>query len=225
MSNQETKGKNLLYETRIEVLEMLEKRGFNVDTYKSFTKEEIFTQFEQNSKFLITEEIGPLDIYLSKENGESVFVKYRLESKFKKSKSLDLQIENIFNGKLKTNDTLIIIFVSRVLSNNKDSNVCQYCENIFKKKKYFVQIFGLENFLFNPTKNAIVPKHTKISQQEEAELLDRYNINNKKSLPIICREYPIAKYIGLKPGEICKIKALSLSSMYTIKYRLCVNNC
>ena len=225
MSSQINKGKNLLYDTRGEVLEMIESRGFNVDNYKNFTREEIFIQFDQNSKFLITSEVGPLDILVENDQNKKLFVKYRLEQKFKKSKSLDQQIENIYNDTLKADDTLIIIFISRILSNNKDSNVFQYCENIYNKKQFYVQIFGLENFLFNPTKNAIVPKHIIISDEEEAELLSKYNINNKTCLPIICREDPIAKYIGLKPGKICKILAPSISSMLTVKYRLCINSC
>lgn len=225
MSIQDIKGKNLIYDTRSEILQMLEDRGYNISDYKSFTRDDIILQFEQsNSKFLISSEMGPLDILVKNNKSEKVMVKYRLDYKFKKSKSLDQQIDNIFSEKLNINDTLIVIFVSRVLSIYKESNVYQYSENIFNKKNFFVQIFGLENFLFNPTKNRIVPKHIIISKQEEEELLKKYNIENKSKLPIILREDPIAKYIGIKPGQICKIMATSYSSMYTTKYRLCVNS-
>lgn len=225
MATQDIKGKNLVYDTRSAVLEMLESRGYNIDSYKSFTKDEIILQFKQsNTKFLQSGEISPLDILVKNDKNQKIFVKYRLDFKFKKSKSLDQQIDTIFSDIIDKDDTLIIIYVSRILSIHKDSNVYQYSENIFNKKQFFVQFFGLENFLFNPTKNNIVPKHIIVDQNEEDELLQRYNIDNKNKLLIIVREDPIAKYIGLKPGQICRIEANSYSSMNTVKYRLCVNS-
>ena len=224
MSKQDIQGKNLIYDTRSKILEMLDSRGYNINGYNSFTKDEVILQYEQqNSKFLVTSETGPLDILVDNGKGGKIFVKYRLDNKFKKSKSLDTQAEEIFSNILGKDDTLIILFVSRILSNNKDSNVYQYCETLFNKKKYFVQVFGLENFLFNPTKHAIVPKHIIIDEKEEEELLVKYNVKNKLLLPHILREDPVAKYIGIKPGQICKMLAISFSSMSTTRYRVCIN--
>jgi len=224
MSKQDIQGKNLIYDTRSEILEMLESRGYNIESYNSFTKEELILQYEQQTgKFLLTSENGPLDILVKNDKGGKIFVKYRLDSKFKKSKSLDTQAEEIFSTILGKDDTLIILFVSRILSNHKDSNVYQYCETLFNKKKYFVQLFGLENFLFNPTKHEIVPKHIIINERDEEELLVKYNVKNKLLLPHILREDPVAKYIGIKPGQICKILAISFSSMNTTRYRVCIN--
>ena len=184
MATSDIKGKVLLFETRSEVLDMLVSRGYNIDNYKNFTQDQINIQFEQQTnKYLITSEVGPLDILVENDKKEKIFVKYRLDNKFKKSKSLDQQIDGIYSDILKETDTLVIILVSRVLSNNKDSNIYQYSQTIFNKKNYFVQFFGLENFLFNPTKHAIVPQHIIISDEEEKELLERYNIDDKKFLP------------------------------------------
>lgn len=225
MATQDIKGKNLVYDTRSAILEMLESRGYNIDDYKSFTKDEIILQFKQsNSKFLQSGERSPLDILVKNDKDQKIYVKYRLDFKFKKSKSLDQQIDTIYNDIINKDDTLIVIYVSRILSIHKDSNVYQYSENIFNKKQFFVQFFGLENFLFNPTKNNIVPKHTIVEQNDQEAVLQRYNISDKSKLLIIVREDPIAKYIGLKPGQICKIEGKSYSSMNTVKHRLCVNS-
>ena len=224
MSTQDIKGKNLIYETRTPILEMIESRGYNIDNYKHFSKDEIIRQFEQSTnKVINSEEIGPLDILVENSNNEKIMVKYRLDEKFKKSKSLDQQINKIYDTILSKDDTLIIIIITRVLSIYKDSNVYQYCENIYKKKDYFVQIFGLENFIFNVSNNNIVPKHTILSKKEEEEMLQNQNITDKKQLPQILREDPQAKYIGLKPGQICHIDAVSFSSMKVSKWRLCIN--
>lgn len=224
MATSDIRGKVMLYETRSEVLEMLESRGYNIDNYRNYTQEQINIQFEQQTnKYLITSEVGPLDILVENNKKEKIFVKYRLDNKFKKSKSLDQQIDGVYSDILKETDTLVIILVSRVLSNNKDSNVYQYVQTIHNKKNYYIQFFGLENFTFNPTKHAIVPKHIIINDKEEKELLKQYNIADKKFLPLILREDPIAKYIGIKPGQICKIMGKSFNAMYATKYRLCVN--
>lgn len=224
METASNKAKNLIYSTRNNVIKMLEKRGYNVDNYSSFTKEEIILQFEQSSsKFLNSSETGPLDIIVENDDGKKIFVKYRLENKFKKSKSLDIQIDEIFSNKINKDDTLIVILISRILSIHRDNNAYICSDEYFKKKSFFVQFFGLENFIFVPTDNNIVPEHTIINDEESRQVLKNFNIDIADKLPHILREDPIAKYIGLRPGQICKIKATSFSSMYTTKYRFCVS--
>ena len=95
----ENTGIDLIYKSRKGIIEMLEYRGYDVSNYASFTKQEIILLYEKNnSKFLTSAEIGPLDMLVS--NGDNqIFIKYRFDEKFKKSKLLNQQILNIYDWK------------------------------------------------------------------------------------------------------------------------------
>lgn len=218
-----------IYDSRTHLLEMLEDRGYNVDSLKNFTSDEIKEMLSnhKNNKFDISEEIGPLDIILEKNTGlptiEKVYVKYRLDSKFKGTSSLTQQINDIFDKFLTTKDTLIILNIAAIEMKPgiKDKTDEEFSNNLFISKNYFVQLFGIENFLVNISKHQFVPKHRILSKQEANEIITKYNCNDKNS-PTIKRDDPQAKYIGLRPKQICEILVDNFSSGFTIKYRRCV---
>lgn len=212
--NQNT-GIDLIYKSRKGIIEMLEYRGYDVSDYSSFTKQEIILLYEKNtSKFLTSAEIGPLDILVS--NGDNkIFIKYRFDEKFKKSKLLNQQILNIYDKHLKENDEIIILVLKRDIfkSHKKDSSVELVQDMFFENHNMFVQIFGLENFIFNIMKHTIMPKHQKITKKEENEILEKYKITIEQ-LPTIRRDDPPIKYLGLKIGDICKIERISGEIIY-----------
>ena len=104
----------------------------------------------------------------------------------------------------------------------KDKLDEEFVNHLYITKNYFVQIFGLENFLFNVSRHQLVPKHRILSKTETQNLLNLYNCNIK-NLPTIKRDDAQAKYIGLKPKQVCEIIVNNVTSGITKKYRLCVN--
>jgi len=220
----------LVYNSRKHILEMLEDRGYNIDDLRNYTEDEIKIMLNQHelSKFGILSEVGPLDILLEKNSGtnnaEKIYIKYRLEDRFKSTTSLNTQINEIFENTLTTKDTLIIININRVLIKIgvKDKVDEEYVNHLYITKNYFVQLFGLENFLFNVSKHNLVPKHKILSINETSDLLKKYNCSIK-NLPTIKRDDPQAKYIGLRPKQVCEITVNNITSGITKKYRLCVN--
>ena len=72
----------------------------------------------------------------------------------------------------------------------------------------------LKQLMYNPTKHKLVPKHTKISQQELSKIMDFYSIASKNQLPIILKDDPIVRYYNFKTGDVLKINA-SLGSLNT----------
>ena len=69
---------------------------------------------------------------------------------------------------------------------------------------------------FNPTKHELVPKHSKISEEDADKLLVKYNLKNKFQLPIILRDDVISQYYNYQQGDIIKITntASSLNKEY-----------
>lgn len=229
-SSQIFKLYQLVFNSRIHLLEMLEDRGFDISDLKNYTEEEIKIMLnEQNiGKFEKTPEKGPLDIILEKHSGtlnaEKIYVKYLLEDRFKGTASLSNQINEIFDTILSSKDTLIILNISRVIMKIgvKDKVDEEYVNHFYITKNYFVQIFGLENFLFNVSRHQLVPKHRILSKTEIQTLLTNFNCSIK-NLPTIKRDDPQAKYIGLRPKQVCEIIVNNVTSGITKKYRVCIN--
>ena len=224
-----------VYNSRKHLLEMLEDRGFNVDHLKGYTEDEIKTMLNEhyNGKFNLLPDIGPLDIILEKKNTntniisnnsekEKIYVKYRLEDKFKGNTSLNAQINEIYESILTIKDTLIILNISKVLMKVGVKDKSDEEQHLFIIKNYFVQLFGLENFLLNVSRHQFVPKHRILSKQEALDFLAKFNIN-LKNIPTIKRDDPQAKYIGLRPKQICEITAENITSGITTRYRVCTN--
>ena len=222
---------NLVYDSRKHLLEMIEDRGYNISHLIDYTNEDIKTMLieHQTGKFMSLSDIGPLDIFLEKNTGttnvEKIYVKYRLDQKFKKTTNLIANINDIYEKNLSTKDTLIILNICRVLIKPgvKDKTDEEFSNTMFITKNYFVQLFGLENFLLNVSKHQFVPKHRILSKNETQELILKYNCN-VKNIPTIKRDDAQAKYIGLRPKQICEIIANNVSSGTTIRYKLCVTN-
>jgi hypothetical protein len=145
-----------VYNSRRNLLDMLDDRGYDVSQYRNYTEDEIKVMYNNHAigKFEIKSEIGPLDIYLEKKNGieiEKMYVKYRLELKFKRTSNLQNQINEIYESLLGSKDTLIIMNIGRALlkAGTKDKPDEEFTNYFYITKGYFVQLFGLENFLFN----------------------------------------------------------------------------
>ena len=67
------------------------------------------------------------------------------------------------------------------------------------------QCFTLDYFSFNVTKHVMVPTHQVLSEKEKRELYAKLSIVRPEQLPIIFTTDPIAKYLGLKEGNVCKV--------------------
>lgn len=216
----------LIVKSRKHLLEMLKDRGFNTKKINSISDEELIKLFDKHKmdKMEASSSLGPLDISLKTPEGLKVIVKYRLDEKFKKSDKLHDQINEIFK-KNKLNpetDCLIMMNIKRIYlkPGEKDNTVQTFVNKCLAEKK-FVQFFGLENFMFNISKHIFVPKHIILKSNEVREMLTFYN-TKLEHIPVIKREDQMAKYIGLRPGQVVKINSYNASTGISETYRRCV---
>ena len=72
------------------------------------------------------------------------------------------------------------------------------------------------------TKHIFIPKHTKLSERETADLLKRYNITTA-SLPQISKEDPGISTLAIKPGDVIKIVRKSQTAGEALFYRVVIN--
>lgn len=191
-----------LYKARITVLEMMNDRGIDYPASLNIEKIEQF-RIEYYSR--------NIDIFINHQ-GQRIFIKFLINSKIKPNQIKDI-IEGLKTEHLeKETDKLILIIKPK-----PNSTILK----IIKEKEYrFVEIFWLNNVVFNITKHVLVPKHIKMTEDEIKIIMDKHYILAKSIFPVMNRDDPIARYLNLSSGDLCKIIRKSQTSGEYISYRV-----
>ncbi|KAI1386307.1 RPB5 subunit of DNA-directed RNA polymerase [Hypoxylon trugodes] len=84
-----------------------------------------------------------------------------------------------------------------------------------------IEWFLEEDLLINITHHELVPRHVILSRDEKVALLKRYRLKETQ-LPRILQKDPVAKYFGMKRGQVVKIIRTSETAGRYASYRLCV---
>ncbi|MBI4439359.1 DNA-directed RNA polymerase subunit H [Candidatus Woesearchaeota archaeon] len=72
------------------------------------------------------------------------------------------------------------------------------------------------------TKHVLVPKHTKLSDKEKKEFLEKYAVSIE-DLPKISVKDPAIGHLDSKPGDIIKIVRKSPTAGESAFYRVVIN--
>ena len=214
---------NKLEKSRGVILEMLQLRGFDTSTYDSYSLAEIDIMYK-NTPIKLSHENMPLDMQMVNPlTKDRCFVKYIFNSKIKFTniQSLVLEMKEIYD--IKENDTIIIITKDKSYNktNGSDAILESQIESILKNESIFVQVFWLDTLIINIIKHDAVPKHRIVTQEEKERLISKYDIQNYNQLPIILKIDPVAKFLGMRRGDVCEIIRPSETSGVYISYRYC----
>ena len=209
---------NKLFKSREVIIDMLKMRGYNTDMYDNFSINEIELMFKGCEK-KTTSELGSLDITVSNKFGGKLYVKYLLASKLR-SNNFKMLIDDMIENYLVSGDE--VLFILKDNANNMDS-FDSMLESYLTTKNIFIQIFSLDNLMFNITKHKLVPKMRILTEEEKNKVLKTYS-TTPIQMPQILKSDPQAKFLGVRKGDMCEIIRASETAGNALTYRMCIQN-
>jgi len=197
-----------VYKSRVILLEILKERGFDVDDYIGFSVTEIQTMHKNNQLDMLLE---------NPKTNKKIFIKYHLATRLGPVHVYDY-VDDIFDIEsiLDTKDDLIIVSKDKVNTTIRD-----LVEQLYIKDNRFVNIYNFNDYLFNILNHDMVPQHHILNEVEKVDIKKKYNVIKDSEFPELSRFDPVAKAIGLRPGELCEITRSSPTAVQSKYYRIC----
>lgn len=191
------------------VAAMLENRGYNVPRDTKEMTPATFTQKygENPSRDSLTMLVGKGD-----DDTDQLFVFFPEDTKDKVS----LKAITVITERMKDESVTNAILVVKVDLNPYAKQAVQEFSDSFR-----IEHFKEAEMLVDITKHTLVPVHIVLSGNEKAELLKRYRLKETQ-LPRIQVNDPVARYYGMKRGQVCKIIRPSETAGRYVTYRICL---
>ncbi len=110
--------------------------------------------------------------------------------------------------------------------------ICKYTLSVFGKKAIeefnttfsdkYIEYFEYSQMLIDITKHILVPKHIVLTQEEKEKWMATFSIKKESQLPKLYRTDAMARYYGLRKGDVVKIVRKSEADTEYIMYRVVV---
>ena len=94
-------------------------------------------------------------------------------------------------------------------------------KGLLAQNGYF-QLFDLKHLLYNPANHVYTPKHVKLTDDEVKALLESYQLKNRFLLPSIMRTDIMARWLGLRHGDVVRITRHTPTSGDSDYFRCCM---
>jgi len=204
-----------IYNSRKNVLDLMEKQGYNVEDYSHFSINEV-NSMKQNNQLDMLLEKKEDDPDTKKKN--KIYIRYYL-AKMIRPNNIDEMIEDLFNVEqiLTKDDTLFII-----IKDDMNETLTNKLIHLWEADGIFIVMINIKRLQFNILNHALVPEHIVLNNAKVDEFMKKYNILNKIHIPDISRFDPVAQVIGLRPGKVCQIIRPSKTSVTADYFRVCV---
>jgi len=197
-----------IYNSRKNLLEILEERGFAVANYSNFSITDVGILTENNQLDMLLENAA---------TNKKIYVKYYVTKLIKPQNIYDI-VEDLFHLEsiLEKKDDLMI-----VIKDEPNDTLLENIKDIWVTEKIYISLVNIKRLQFNILKHSMVPKHTILNENEKEIFMKKYNILNNSQIPDISYFSPVAIVIGLRPNDIVKIERNSRTAIKSDFYRIC----
>ena len=204
-----------IYKSRNILLELMDSQGYNIYDNFEFSINEINAMFTNKQLDMILEK--NIENEKTKKKNK-IYIRYYLV-KTLRPQNIQEMIDDLFNVEeiLTKEDTLYII-----VKDEPNDTMIQLLKQVWEQDGIFIIIESLKRLQFNILQHILVPPHKKLTTAEVNIIKQRYNIMNDSQFPELSRFDPVAKAIGIRPGEVCEILRPSKTSIVSNYYRICV---
>jgi DNA-directed RNA polymerase subunit H (RpoH/RPB5) len=194
----------------------MDKQGYNTNDYANFSINEVNSMKQNNQLDMLLE---TRDENVTTENPKKkIYIRYYLSVK-PAPKNIQEMIDDLFilTETLKKTDTLFII-----IKDEPNETLINELKHIWESEGIFIIVESIKRLQFNILDHVLVPPHRVVNESEVLEVMKKYNIINKGQFPDISRFDPVARVIGLRPGQLCHIVRPSKTAIEANYYRICV---
>jgi DNA-directed RNA polymerase subunit H (RpoH/RPB5) len=194
----------------------MDTQGYNINDYANFSINEVNTMKQNNQLDML------LEIRDDKVNSENIkrkiYIRYYLTVR-PAPKNIQEMIDDLFilSETLNKNDTLFII-----IKDDPNETLINEIKHIWESEGIFIVVESIRRLQFNILNHSLVPPHRVMLASEVKEIMKKYNITDTIQFPDISRFDPVARVIGLRPGQVCNIIRPSKTSIEANYYRICI---
>ena len=204
-----------VYTSRNIILDLMGKQGYNIEDYGNFSVNEVNSMKQNNQLDMLLEKKEENPVTKRK---NKIYIRYYLGKTIRPS-NLQEMIDDLFNLEeiLKKDDTLFIIIKDEI-----NETLTNELKHIWESDGIFIVIENIKRLQFNILDHELVPEHTIVPESEVVNIMKKYNITDKIQFPDISRFDPVARAIGLRPGQLCHIVRPSKTAIKADYYRICI---
>ncbi len=205
-----------IYNSRLTLLKQLNRQGYNTEEYQDFSVNEINTMKTNNQLDMMIEKRTKISD--NEEEVKKIYVKYYL-AKSLRPNNLEEMVDDLFNIEeiLTKSDTLHVVVKDEV-----NDTLQAQLRHIWERDGIFIIIHPLKRLQYNVLEHILVPTHRVLTNAEKIEIMRKYNIMKDEEFPDLQRFDPVAKAIGIRPGEVCEILRPSKTAVTAPYYRICI---
>ena len=190
------------------LIQMLEDRGFYISKdARELEKENFKQKYELEHIFIL--------IASTPDNKKTIGA-FMINPK--KSNNINNKTIEEVSVRMKDNDIPEGIIISDVPLSNTAQKLLV---DLDAESELHLEFFHTKELIINITKHELVPKHEVVEKSEINKILERYKVKLSQ-LPKILLKDPVAKYYGLRRGEVVKIIRKSETAGLYVTYRLVI---
>jgi len=204
-----------IYKSRNTILELMGKQGYIISDYTNFSVSEV-NSMKQNNQLDMLLEKNTEDVDSGRKN--KIYIRYYLGKAIRPA-NLQEMIDDLFllTETLTRQDTLLII-----IKDEPNETLINELKHIWEKDGIFIVIENIKRLQFNILNHILVPLHTVLAESDVKLIMEKYNITSKSLFPDISRFDPVARVIGIRPGQVCHIVRPSKTAIEANYYRVCI---